>query len=342
MSLALSGFFSWLCRLVRHPRLRSGALASLLLASPLAQAFTVTAFSPQGEVSRVRQVTAKFSEAMVAFGAPKAPAPVTLRCDNAAASRGQGRWTSAREWVYDFEADLPPGVNCRADAVPGFKSDGGGSWSGPVSHAFRTGGPFVQRIVPGPSEQIEEEQAFAIRLNGDATSESLAAHLWCAVDGLGERVPVRPLAAEARVALYKQQGWDKDAERAPLRHAAFQCNRRLTPSGVANRVERRFAFQVREPFTASFSCERENAQAACMPIRPLEVRFSAPVPRRLAALVRLRGDRVEHEPIIDGIRKVKRKYGHYSLSDLLYYVYTKYPDMTTESEIKDKVLGKRK
>ncbi len=315
MSLALSGFFSWLCRLVRHPRLRSGALASLLLASPLAQAFTVTAFSPQGEVSRVRQVTAKFSEAMVAFGDPKAPAPVTLRCDNAAASRGQGRWTSAREWVYDFEADLPPGVNCRADAVPGFKSDGGGSWSGPVSHAFRTGGPFVQRIVPGPSEQIEEEQAFAIRLNGDATSESLAAHLWCAVDGLGERVPVRPLAAEARVALYKQQGWDKDAERAPLRHAAFQCNRRLTPgsrvqvvygagvatpSGVANRVERRFAFQVREPFTASFSCERENAQAACMPIRPLEVRFSAPVPRRLAALARLRGDRVEHEPIIDG------------------------------------------
>lgn len=50
----------------------------------------------------------------------------------------------------------------------------------------------------------------------------------------------------------------------------------------------------------------------------------------------------KYEPIIDGIRKVKRKYGHYSLSDLLYYVYTKYPDMTTESEIKDKVLGKRK
>ncbi|WOP14525.1 alpha-2-macroglobulin family protein [Ottowia sp. SB7-C50] len=312
MPLAFSGVRHAL-RCPAQP-LRLSALAGLLLATPLAHAFTVTTFSPQGEVSRVRQVTAQFSEAMVAFGDAKAPTPFKLSCDNAAASRGQGRWTSAREWVYDFEADLPPGVRCRADAVPGFRSTSGGTWAGPTSHAFQTGGPFVQRIVPAPSEAIEEEQAFAIRLNGDATPESLAAQLWCAVDGLGERVPVRPLAADARAALFKHLGWDKDAERAPLRHAAFQCNRRLTagsrlqvvygagvvtPSGVANRVERRFAYQVREPFSASFSCERENAQAACMPIRPLELRFSAPVPRRLAALVRLRSDRVEHEPIID-------------------------------------------
>ena len=50
----------------------------------------------------------------------------------------------------------------------------------------------------------------------------------------------------------------------------------------------------------------------------------------------------QYKPIIDGIRKIKSKYGKYSLSDLLYYVYTKYPDMTTESEIKDKVLQKRR
>ncbi len=310
MFLPSPGCISWLRRPL--PRL---ALAGLLVASPLAQAFTVTSFSPQGEVSRVGQVVAKFSEPMVAFGDPKAPAPVTLRCDNAAASRGEGRWTSAREWVYDFESDLPPGVTCRADAVPGFKSTSGGSWTGPLSHAFLTGGPFVQRIAPDPSGEIEEEQAFAIRLNGDATADSLASHLWCAVDGLGERVPVRMLSPDARAALFKHLGWAKEAERAPLRHAAFQCNRRLTPSsrvqvvygagvvtpsGVANRIERRFAFQVREPLTATFSCERENAQAACMPIRPIELRFSAPVPRRLAAMARLRGDRVEHEPIIDG------------------------------------------
>lgn len=50
----------------------------------------------------------------------------------------------------------------------------------------------------------------------------------------------------------------------------------------------------------------------------------------------------EYKPIVDGIRRIKSKYGHYSLSDLLYYVYTKYPEMTIESEIKDKVLSRRR
>lgn len=49
----------------------------------------------------------------------------------------------------------------------------------------------------------------------------------------------------------------------------------------------------------------------------------------------------EYEPVVDGIRKVKSKYGSHSLSDLLYHVYTHYPEMTTESEIKAKVLRRR-
>ena len=48
----------------------------------------------------------------------------------------------------------------------------------------------------------------------------------------------------------------------------------------------------------------------------------------------------EFAPVVNGIRKIKSKFGNYSLDDLLYYVYTKYPDMTTESEIKDQVLRK--
>ncbi len=44
------------------------------------------------------------------------------------------------------------------------------------------------------------------------------------------------------------------------------------------------------------------------------------------------------QPVAEGIRKVKSRFGNHSLSDLLYYVYTKYPEMTVESEIRDKVL----
>ena len=76
----------------------------------------------------------------------------------------------------------------------------------------------------------------------------------------------------------------------------FSCNRRFTPSAklqgllfgkgvstpsqVLNKVEKRFNFTVREPFTASFNCERENAQAACLPLRPLTLSFNTPVPRK--------------------------------------------------------------
>jgi len=46
----------------------------------------------------------------------------------------------------------------------------------------------------------------------------------------------------------------------------------------------------------------------------------------------------EYEPVVDGIRRVKSRYAKHSLSDLLYHVYTKYPEMATESDIREKVL----
>lgn len=50
----------------------------------------------------------------------------------------------------------------------------------------------------------------------------------------------------------------------------------------------------------------------------------------------------EYQPINNGIRKIKSKYGKYSLNDLLHHVYKKYPDMTVESEIKNKILQRRR
>lgn len=49
----------------------------------------------------------------------------------------------------------------------------------------------------------------------------------------------------------------------------------------------------------------------------------------------------DYRPIKKRVEDVKRKYSRYSLNDLLYYVYTHYPEMTTESEIKEKVLSRR-
>ena len=107
--------------------------ASLALMAWGAHALQISHFSPQGEVARVRQMVVKFDAAAVRFGDPKAPAPLNLSCSDAAATQGTGRWTSEREWVFDFDNDLPPGVRCTATAKSGFKSVSGSLLTGAIS-----------------------------------------------------------------------------------------------------------------------------------------------------------------------------------------------------------------
>ena len=47
-----------------------------------------------------------------------------------------------------------------------------------------------------------------------------------------------------------------------------------------------------------------------------------------------------YAPVVNKIRRIKSRFGRFSLNDLLYYVYRKYPEMTTESEIRDKILSR--
>jgi uncharacterized protein YfaS (alpha-2-macroglobulin family) len=297
---------------MRRCPVRSSFVASMVLVSAQASALQVTSVTPQGEVARVRQVVAKLDAPAVAFGDPKAPAPLQLACSDAQATAGTGRWTSDREWVFEFADDLPPGVRCTVQTRTGFKSPQGAELAA-ARWQFTTGGPFVQRVQPAGG-RIDEEQFFVLRLNGPATAESVLAGVSCSVEGLGERVPVRLLEPRERDPLLKALRLDKDAAREPLRYATVACNRRLppnakvqlvygkgvaTPGGVPNSVERRFSYQVREPFTASFSCERENAQAACLPIRPMQLAFNAPVPRRIAEQVRLKGPGQELKPELE-------------------------------------------
>ncbi|MDO8249903.1 MAG: MG2 domain-containing protein, partial [Rhodoferax sp.] len=290
-------------------------ITTLLAAAALqAQALQITSLSPQGEVAQVRQVVAKFDTAAVNFGDSKAPAPLSLSCSDAQAAKGAGRWLSDREWAFEFEADLPPGVRCTVTPVSGFKSASGALLTGTSSYKFNSGGPFIQNLRPGSYQPIDEEQYFVLQLNGPATQASLLQNVWCSVEGLGERVPVRLIDGAERAALLKSQRLDKAAAKDPLRVATLACNRRLTPatkvqlvygqgvstpSGVPNSVEKRYNFTVREPFSASFSCERENAQSACLPLRPLRLNFNAPVARQLAEAIRLKSASGEFKPSFD-------------------------------------------
>ncbi|MEY2953372.1 MAG: hypothetical protein RLZZ401_1459, partial [Pseudomonadota bacterium] len=293
--------------------------AAALVAAHCAQALEITSFSPQGEVARVRQLVLKWDEAAVNFGNPKAAAPIALSCNQAEATQGTGRWTGDREWVFDFNRDLPPGLRCSAQVVSGFKSPRGQEASGNTRFAFNTGGPFVQQVLPDSYQRIEEDQHFVLQLNGPADLASVQAHAWCVAEGLGEKIPVRLLDARERSAALKAVGLTLQATQAPLSVVALQCTRRLSPGGklqlvwgkgvrtpgsagapgVANTVEKRFAYQVREPFTASLRCERLSAQSGCLPIRPLSLDFSAPVSKKLALQIQLGGAGKTHAARMD-------------------------------------------
>lgn len=277
-------------------KLGAAAVLSVLLAAQSVLAAGVQVFSPQGEVARVRQARASFTESMVRLGDPRLPAPFDVRC----AEPGSGRWVDDKTWVYDFRQDVPAGTRCSFDLKPGLKSVAGAAVTGTASFVFSTGGPAVVRAYPreGDYTRIEEEQVFALLLNGPATPASIERQGWCEAEGVGERLPLRSVTGADSDAIVQAVGLQ--AQRA--RVVTVRCGRPLppgaavslvwgrgiaTPSGVPNRDEQRLGFRVREPFTASFSCERQNAQADCLPIRPLRLEFSAPVPRKLAARVAL-------------------------------------------------------
>ncbi|BET12465.1 MG2 domain-containing protein [Pandoraea sputorum] len=276
----------------------------MIMASP-AQAARVVSVSPQGEVASVNQVVVKFDEAMVPAGDPRATAPAAVRCTDTSLT-GDGHWLEPKIWVFDFKSDLPPGAKCSVEMRSGLSAVSGTALSGTTKYAFNTGGPAVSSIRPsyGP---IDENQIFILTLNGAATPASVRQNAWCETEGVGERIGVKWIEGDTRAALLKRFNLDKQSARVVM----LQCNRTLaagakmhlvwgagiaTPSGVPTKQARRFEYDVREPFTASFSCERENANTPCTPLRPLRLTFNSPVARDMAAKIRVQGAGADRSP----------------------------------------------
>ena len=280
-----------------------GGVAGLLMAMGAVHAARVIEITPRGEAPQVRQVRVLFASPMAPLGEARAPDPAVVSCQPTTPA-GAGRWEDARTRVFDFRDELPPGMRCevrlKPDAAKGSASGVATPPEGPQSARFSTGGPAVAQVLPWPGSEIEEDQHFLLQLTGAATPASIEAHAACEIEGLGDRLPVRLVTGQAREAVLKAQGWARYAERAVV----LACTRALpgaakvrlvwgrgiasaTDSQVRTRTEQAFGWRVRPAFSAEFSCERERAQAPCLPIRPLTVRFSAPVPRALAAQVRL-------------------------------------------------------
>jgi alpha-2-macroglobulin len=288
---------------------------------PSGDSVRVETFSPEGYVKRVRQVEVRFTTSMVALGDPRLADPFAVDCP----APGKGRWADTRNWVYDFDADLDAGVSCRFSLKPGLKSKSGGAVTGPSVFTFNTGGPAITASLPREGTvSLDEDQIFLLRLDAPATSVSIETNAYCAVDGVVERIPIQVLAGQERQAVLDQRkllGYDylqllfksgeffnirarnRAMERRDELITVLRCQRRLPPatkvllhwgagiataSGIVTETDQQLAFRVRPAFTAQVECTRTNPRAGCMPMLPIAVNFSAPVPRAQALAIRLK------------------------------------------------------
>ncbi len=278
----------------------------------------VDSFTPQGTVKQVRQVSARFSEAMIPFGDPRVSVqPFVIDCSEP----GTGRWVDSRNYVYDFSRDLEAGTRCEFRLREGLKSLAGNDVTGQRAFTFTTGGPAIIHSMPFEGTQIEEDQAFRLQLDGEATDETVLKNVYFSVEGISDRIGIRLLAAREREPVIRSAyRYDRELLREalekPRKFPVIQAKQRFpaeakvslvwgkgvaAPGGVTTDDDQVLPFIVRAPFTASVHCSRENPAADCVPITPLRVSFSASIPQGVARKIVLKdsGGR-RWAPIIEG------------------------------------------
>jgi alpha-2-macroglobulin len=206
---------------------RHAILAALFacLLSSLAAAAGVELFSPQGEVKGVRQVSARFDVDMVPLGDPRLSDPFVVTCP----ATGHGRWVDNRNWVYDFEQDLPAGLECKFTLVEGAKSLSGEKLA-PQVFSFTTGGPAILMTIPSEGGEISEDQVFVLGLDAPVRESSLTGHFWCEAEDVAEKIPANLVTGEdkARVLAASENFFPGYLHVLFLRHSLYLLN---VPSG---------------------------------------------------------------------------------------------------------------
>lgn len=280
-----------------------GILLSLVRSGLAEERARVAVFSPQGAVKKVRQVSVRFPEQMVAFGDPRAEDPFEIICPE----KGRGRWADSRNWVYDFDRDLPAGVNCGFTLRKDLRTISGKLFEEKQAFSFSTGGPAVVRGYPQlEGSKIDEDQIFILELDAEADEASLLSHVSCEIDGVAERVGIRIIKDQERSQILQQYRFLKDR---PV--VLVQCRQKFpaksmvhlvwgkgvsTPGGVMTTEDRKIEFAVRSPFTAEFSCSRENARSGCIPVLPMRLYFSSPIAWDIAGKILLKGGNKTYRP----------------------------------------------
>ncbi|HYC53977.1 MAG TPA: MG2 domain-containing protein [Candidatus Binatia bacterium] len=289
-----------------------GAMLLLVASALSSAATTIEMFSPQGHTLEARQVVARFSEPMVAFGDLRdTTMPFTLDCSE----KGKARWIDGRTWAFDFERTLPGGIRCSFRVRADLRDLAGKTVDGETEFAFHTGGPSVTEIDPRggsvmpatpdtpalvmPGQTIAEDQAFLVHLNAEADPASIPGNVWFQVDGLPERVEAELMAGAEREALLASLSqWRRPRGAFVVLKArrTFPNDRTVTlvwgagvrtTGGIAGVSDYSTAYRTRKDFDVDVRCTRENARADCNPVARITLDFQGSVPWRHARGIEL-------------------------------------------------------
>jgi alpha-2-macroglobulin len=233
-------------------------------------------FTPTGVDALIEQTSVRFNTNVSALG-EKTNIPVSVVCNGQKMPLVRARWVSGEQWEAGFSEPIAAGSQCVATVSlasnPSFKA---------TSFRFSTSQPVLVKAWPNSYERIEENQTFVLQTNAPLTvtiaDAFKAAKPYCSSSKFGERIDmqlVKPDEAKAVLdGLRKQLPKGIDTNRL----AVARCARPLGEDARVNIVWGKvIEYSTQPAFRASLSCEREQANRPCIPVRPISLSFSTPV-----------------------------------------------------------------
>lgn len=240
---------------------------------PSATLGKVKSFSPLGQQEEITQVRIEFPSAQVGFGDLNVKAPATSACFQT--FPGQGRWLNTQEWVFDFNAVLPAGIECDIKV-------------GAESFSFNTGEPNIS-IRSGYSAEITSDQHFIIQVPSSISDKKLASTSYVLIEGIGDRIPVEIISQEETKKIYEKikrsyaplEGYKIILAKAQRALPLGAKGNFIVSKGLEYRKGKNLTkdysheFQVRGAFEVSLSCDHHTTkQTNCMPLGSVYLSFN--------------------------------------------------------------------